>query len=209
MVRYDDTSRILWIEGATPDAAWEIFRANPIEIDPGTIRAIAYYDPMKSDQTGMISNRSIIASFFTKSPSWTEVSQPKKTVHILPFSLATGKFQFCLNSPPLRMWSTEMLPGESPEHAAVHYVEELVNTSLSPDDMLLGITSTVIDDHTHFYFLLSVTQEFSSESGVWIARDKFDDWKWEEQTLMIRDHDTVRKVTERTIYDDIVEKMIS
>lgn len=214
MIRFDEDSRILWIEADSPDSAWDVFHANSIPIG-GPIRGIAFYDPLtESSPTGMISRRDSIDAFFSKEKNIgrieTKEEQTKCLIHILPYSVDVSKYQFLLDT-PLRMWKFLVPPGESVENCAVrHCHDDIVQSGLTEDDTLIGVTRSEDTQGEHYYFLLTIGEQCkSTQTTVWVEREKFGDWKWDPYVETLTNEENVIEITRKKgIYAKVVEKMM-
>lgn len=205
MIRFDEDKKVLWIQADDYDQAWDAYHENPIPVPD--IKALV----IEGEISHFVRGEPLQTFLKEKKSALTEImeeNRERQYVHILPFAADTGKFQFLLTS-PLKMWDFEIDRGLSPETAAVQRSEEIIEREIEGAETLIGVLREEEGKHVHYFFLLILGEEFQTPtSTVWIARDKFDDWKWDPKTqTMIENQDVTEITTLKSPYEKLVSAM--
>jgi hypothetical protein len=172
MIRFDETTRILWIAADTVDDAKTVYEDGRHQIVPITeLRGIVLEG---SDGIyRMIRNRDAVIEFIQPNTAglkemmlFAEQSDPIR-VEVAIYCRTTGCVCFAWkNTQSLTLWKTETQQGETPEIAANRLLAEIVPSPVSPVAGHLW-TAEFDGEPTHF-FMAYVEQEMEIDDGIWI-----------------------------------------
>ena len=192
MIRYDEPTKLLWIDAETVVDAQSLYVKHIDLLEVNGIRALVLRGSNRVIH--LINNPEEIAEFIAPiqaperaSPTLSAMLEQEidgESIHVELAILCEATEQICLSwkdSALLSLWKAEGEFGEADDKIALRLFEETIPNAIPASLSLLWATEFE-GAKTHFY-LACVDREHEVEDGLWLSPSLLNGWKLDRRLV--------------------------